>query len=121
MHDLEQIAVGVLSGKGHILGAAEEEGNKWESSRLYNEDREVFFACRNVWLQDNSDSVEDFDEETYDTNSIDPIDVIPYLVTMGYKNEKQRKEKSLVQTLKIKELRKKYKVPPLSEKEWKPK
>jgi len=68
-------------------------------------------------LQDNSDSVEDFDEKTYDTNSIDPIDVIPYLVTMGYKNEKQRKEKSLVQTSKIKELRKKYEVPPLSEKE----
>jgi len=124
MHDPEQIAnsVGVLSNKGDTLEAAENGKTAWESARLYNEDREVFFACRKVWLQDDyRDSVEDFDEDTYDTNSIDPRDVIPYMVTMGYKQEKQRKEKSLVQILRIKELRQKYKLPPLSEEQWNPK
>jgi len=64
---------------------------------------------------------EDFKEEDYDTTKTDPRDVFPYLVTMGYRDEEKRKEESLAQILRIKELRKIYKVPRLSENPWNPK
>jgi len=64
---------------------------------------------------------EDFKEEDYDTTKTDPRDVFPYLVTMGYRDEEKRKEESLAQILRIKELRKIYQVPRLSENPWNPK
>lgn len=62
----------------------------------------------------------DFEQEDYDTTKTNPTDFFPYLVTMGYRDEKNRKEESLAQILKIKELRKRYNVPPLSETQWTP-
>jgi len=95
-------------------------GIKWESAPLIDEDREVFIACRKAWLKDINDD-QDCDEETYSTSSIEPTDVVPYLVTVGYNYEKERMQESLRQILRIKELRKKYNVPSLSEEPWNPK
>jgi len=95
-------------------------GIKWESAPLIDEDREVFIACRKAWLKDMNDE-QDFDEQSYSTSSIEPIDVVPYLVTVGYSHEKERMQESLRQILRIKELRKKYNVPSLSEEPWNPK
>jgi len=99
---------------------AQAGGMKWESAPLVDEDRTVFFACRKAWLEDMNDE-QDCDEKTYNTSGTEPIDVVPYLVTVGYKHEKNRKKESLRQILKIKELRKKYNVPPLSWEPWNPK
>jgi len=90
----------------------------------------VFFACRKAWLEDNKENevskIDEkkspvVDENSYDTTSVSSSDVFPYLVTMGYKNVKERLKHSIMQILKIKELRKKYGVPPLSEEPWLPK
>jgi len=71
-------------------------------------------------LEDSGDVDVDFKEEDYDTTKTDSRDVFPYLVTMGYRDEAKRKEESLAQILRIKELRKIYNVPRLSEKPWTP-
>jgi len=42
------------------------------------------------------------------------------MVTMGYKHEEMRLKESLKQLRRIKELRKQYNVPPLSEQRWTP-
>jgi len=102
------------------LATSEVDGCKWESAPLVGEDREIFFACRKAWLGDSQDLVNDFKEDDYDTTKTDPIDFFPYLVTMGYRDEKNRKEESSAQILKIKALRKKYNVQPLSETPWTP-
>jgi len=112
---------GVRSDVALKRGESKGEQRKWESAPLVNEDRKVFFACRRAWLGDSTDAEQDFREENYDTSKTDPRDVFPYLVTMGYRNEKKRKETSLAQILKIMELRKKYNVPPLSGEPWIPK
>lgn len=102
-------------------GALQEAGvHRWESAPLMDEDRTIFFACRRAWLEGTTDAEEDIDEEAYDTTSTNPKDIFPYLVTMGYKDEKERMEESMVQILRIKELRKKYNMPPVSEKPWTP-
>jgi len=93
---------------------AQAEGIKWESAPLLGNDRKVFFACRIAWLKDTNEKP-NCDRETYNTSSIEPIDVVPYLVTMGYKHEKKRIHESLRQTLLIKMLRTRYNVPPPSE------
>jgi hypothetical protein len=121
MQGSKQCTQNDLVNKAQLPGVAEAGGKKWESAPLFNEDRKIFFACRKVWLQDREDAEQDLDEETYDTTSVQPIDVIPYMVTMGYKHEEKRLEESLVQLRRIKELRKQYNVPPLSEQLWTPK
>jgi len=110
----------VIESNAPFSVVAQAGGIKWESAPLLDEDRKVFFACREAWLTDTNDE-QYCDKETYNASSIEPIDVIPYLVTMGYKHEKKRMHESLKQTLIIKKLRKKYNVPPLSEEPWKPK
>jgi len=98
------------------VGMPQTEESQWESAPLVGEDREVFFACRTAWLEDSSDVEVDFKEDDYDTTKTEPKDVFPYLVTMGYRDEERRKQVSLAQILRIKELRKIYNVPRLSEK-----
>jgi len=93
---------------------AQAEGIKWESAPLLGNDRKVFFACRIAWLKDTNEKP-NCDRETYNTSSIEPIDVVPYLVTMGYKHEKKRMHESLRQILIIKKLRRKYNLPPLTQ------
>jgi len=108
------------SGEQIKLATPQVDDSKWESAPLVGQDREIFFACRKAWLGDSDDLVNDVKEEDYDTTKTDATDVFPYLVTMGYRDEANRKEESLAQILRIKELRKKYNVPPLSEKPWTP-
>jgi len=103
------------------LAKPKEQEYKWDSSPLSDDDKKVFFACRKTWVEGSKEAESDIDEKTYDTTSIDPNDIIPYLVTMGYKSEKERMTESLTQILKIKDLRKKYDVPPLSGEPWVPK
>jgi len=122
MQDSRQDADGmVIESRGEPFSeVAKAGGTKWESAPLIDEDREVFIACRKAWLKDIDDEP-DCEEETYSTTSIDPIDVVPYLVTVGYSYEKERMQESLRQISRIKKLRKKYNVPSLSEEPWNPK
>jgi len=96
------------------IAKSNEQDCKWDSSPLSDDDRKVFFACRKTWVEGRNEAELDIDEKTYDTTSFDPNDIIPYLVTMGYKSEKERMAASLTQISNIKDLRKKYDVPPLS-------
>jgi len=122
MQDSKRDAVSMIfeSSTASFSEVPEAGGIKWESAPLIDEDREVFIACRKAWLKDINDD-QDCDEETYSTSSIEPTDVVPYLVTVGYSYEKERMQESLRQILRIKELRKKYNVPSLSEEPWNPK
>jgi len=101
--------------------AVSESKYQWDSEPLTKkEDREIFFACRKLWVEGKEDEKEVKDEAGYDTASIKPIDIFPYLVTMGYASEKNRMEVSLRQLAKIKKLREKYGINQLSEIPWQP-
>jgi len=101
--------------------AASESKYQWESEPLTDrEDREVFFACRKLWMEGKEEEKEIVDQAKYDTGSIKPIDIFPYLVTRGYRTEKDRMEVSLRQITAIKDMRKKYGINELSEIPWQP-
>jgi len=101
--------------------AVSESKYQWDSEPLTDrEDREVFFACRKLWVEGKEDEKETVDQAKYDTGSINPIDIFPYLVTRGYATEKERMEVSLAQIRKIKDMRKKYGINELSEIPWQP-
>lgn len=94
---------------------------QWESEPLTTrEDREVFFACRKLWVEGKDEEKQVVDQARYDTASFQPIDIFPYLVTMGYATEKNRMEVSLRQLANIKQLRAKYGINELSEVPWQP-
>lgn len=73
------------------------------------EDKKIFFMCRKQFAPED----EKIDESTYDTASFQPVDLFPYLITNGYRTEKDREGTSLEQCKKIKEKRAEYGLPPL--------